>query len=157
MKQKDYDLLQATIQQGVDALGEYFREQVGKKIHLIESDGIEDYPERGIPAASAMRLLLQKMPSFTDEQYFFSDRSRTLVLKVSLRDEGRQLYVCISDVNAKEIRSVMGAVEPARTALAYILRGCARRRGEDRRRPHQCLRRKQPAICRSVREKRPSS
>lgn len=122
MKQKDYDLLQATIQQGVDALGEYFREQVGKKIHLIESDGIEDYPERGIPAASAMRLLLQKMPSFTDEQYFFSDRSRTLVLKVSLRDEGRQLYVCISDVNAKEIRSVMGAVEPARTALAYILR-----------------------------------
>lgn len=122
MKQKDYDLLQATIQQGVDALGEYFREQVDKKIHLIESDGSEDYPERGVPAPSELRLLLKKMPDFADDQYFYSERHRMLVLQVSLRDEERRLYVCILDMGAKDIRSAMQAIEPARTALAYVLR-----------------------------------
>lgn len=122
MKQEAYDLLQATIHQGIDALSAYFLRAVRKDVHLVESGGVEFYPAHAMPADDTYRELLARIPIFADDQYFYIEQKQMLVLKVSVTDEKAKLYAFIPKVRKPEIPAIMKAMEPARMTLAYLLR-----------------------------------
>ena len=76
LDQKSYELLQTSIVQGADGLGQYLKKILSKPILLVTGNGREFYPER-IPVAESIRKILCHMPSFQDEQYYYTQTSHT--------------------------------------------------------------------------------
>lgn len=123
LDQKSYELLQTSIVQGADGLGQYLKKILSKPILLVTGNGREFYPER-IPVAESIRKILCHMPSFQDEQYYYIHDRRLLVLQESLPQEELRLFLFISRTAAEDIDELVQKVRPARLALAY---SCAAR------------------------------
>ena len=121
LDQKSYELLQTSIVQGADGLGQYLKKILSKPILLVTGNGREFYPER-IPVAESIRKILCHMPSFQDEQYYYIHDRRLLVLQESLPQEELRLFLFISRTAAEDIDELVQKVRPARLALAYFLR-----------------------------------
>lgn len=86
LEQKSLELLQTSIAQGADGLGNDLKKILKKPFLLVTGDGREYYPEN-IPVSETIRKILQHLPSFTDDQYYYMEERRLLVLQVSLEDK----------------------------------------------------------------------
>lgn len=121
LEQKSLALLQTSIVQGANGLGNDLKKILKKPVLFVAGDGREYYPEN-IPVAESIRKILRHLPSFSDDQYYYMAERRLLVLQVSLPDEELRLFLFISRVTEEHIDALVNEVIPARLALTYLLR-----------------------------------
>ncbi|MGN0951220.1 MAG: PucR family transcriptional regulator [Mitsuokella sp.] len=121
LEQKSLELLQTSIAQGADGLGNDLKKILKKPFLLVTGDGREYYPEK-IPVSETIRKILQHLPSFTDDQYYYMEERRLLVLQVSLEDSELRLFLFVSRVAEKDIDGLLQTALTARLALMYFLR-----------------------------------
>lgn len=120
VKQKAYELLQETINQGIDALGRFLESDLKKHLFLIMHDGMEYYPAKK-PAAEELRRVIKYLPVFADDQFYYVHDQQLLVLQVSSPDQAEHLYILIRKVMEMEIQPIMKEVDTARLALVCFL------------------------------------
>lgn len=70
VRQKAYELLQETINQGAGALGQFLETALKRHLLFIMHDGMEYYPERK-PAGEELRQVIKHLPSFADDQFHY--------------------------------------------------------------------------------------
>lgn len=121
VRQKAYELLQETINQGAGALGQFLETALKRHLLFIMHDGMEYYPERK-PAGEELRQVIKHLPSFADDQFHYIHDQHLLVMQVSLPDAAAHLYLLVRRVMEADIPAIMKGVEPARLALTYFLR-----------------------------------
>lgn len=121
VRQKAYELLQETINQGAGALGQFLETALKRHLLFIMHDGMEYYPERK-PAGEELRQVIKHLPSFADDQFHYIHDQQLLVMQVSLPDAAAHLYLLVRRVMEADIPAIMKGVEPARLALTYFLR-----------------------------------
>lgn len=121
VKQKAYELLQETINQGVNALGQFLETALNRHVLFIMYDGMEYYPEHR-PAGKEWRQRIKELPSFADKPYLYIQDQQLLVMQVSLPDTAACLYLLVWRVMADDISAIRKETEPAWLALTYFLR-----------------------------------
>ena len=122
MADQALELLQKTIQQGIDAIGNFLHQAMQRPIMIIGSDGTEYYPRHDEALTEALGEFIRNLPDFEDGQYFYTKNQQRLVMKVSLPAESVCLYLLVADTTPADIVGVMEVFSPARLALSYDLR-----------------------------------
>ena len=116
--------LELMASKGIKTLGQKLQERCGKKLIITDCQGIAHYPESGIMAPDEIQDLLEHMPEFAENQYYYAKNQQILVCKVILEDvPDGVLLLFWEQVNNGDIDAISKTVEHAQLALRWYLRG----------------------------------
>ena len=116
--------LELMASKGIKALGQKLQSKCGKKLIITGQHGIAHYPESGIMAPDEIQRMLERMPDFAENQYYYAKNQQMLVCKVILEDvRDGVLLLFWEQVTNGDIDAISKTVEHAQLALRWYLRG----------------------------------
>ncbi len=118
------DWLELVASKGIKALGQKLQSKCGRKLIITGRQGIAHYPEAGIMAPDEVQEMLENMPVFEENQYYYAKNQRLLVFKVMLVDiPDSMLFLFFAHVGTEDISRIGSIVESSQLALKWYLRG----------------------------------
>ena len=116
--------LELMASKGLKALGQKLQSKCGKKLIITGRQGIAHYPESGIMAPDEIQGMLERMPDFAENQYYYAKNQQRLVCKVILEDEPDGVLLLFwEQVDNEDIDLICKNIDQAQLALRWYLRG----------------------------------